>query len=430
MLIFLLYRIYFLVVGKAINLMKKILIVLVGILSISIFSTSCGKQETGQLIGVLDRPSWKGINPFGMVYVKSGVFHIGGNDQDIFSSYVQRPKVESIVGFFMDETEISNNEYRQFVYYVKDSIAHTIMGDFIQDDYGNESIDWDLGLDYSDEILDEMFLPEDERLTAGKEMDPRIMKFGYKTVDFNKAAHNRNIPRSELIEEHEVSVYPDTLVWIRDFAYSYNEPIARSYFSHPAYDDYPVVGITWEQANAFTHWRTDFWNKYRPEERLPEGFRLPTEYEWEYAARGGKDFSPYPWGGPYIRNSKGCLLANFKPGRGNYAEDGALYTARVDHYFPNDYGLYSMAGNVAEWTVSAYYDNTNAFIHDLNPDIKYSANEGDPDVLKRKVVRGGSWKDIGYYLQCGVRNWEYQDTSKSYIGFRCIINNLGRTLQE
>ena len=70
-----------------------------------------------------------------------------------------------------------------------------------------------------------------------------------------------------------------------------------------------------------------------------EDFRLPTEHEWEYAARGGHDLAPFPWGGYYIRNAKGCLLANFKPGRGNYPEDGGLYTVKADAYFPNDYGL-------------------------------------------------------------------------------------------
>ena len=82
-------------------------------------------------------------------------------------------------------------------------------------------------------------------------------------------------------------------------------------------------------------------------------FRLPTEAEWEYAARGGRDMAKYPWGNPYIRNSKGCMLANFKPGRGNYYDDGFAYTAPVASYFANDYGLYDMSGNVAEWCEDA-----------------------------------------------------------------------------
>ena len=68
-------------------------------------------------------------------------------------------------------------------------------------------------------------------------------------------------------------------------------------------------------------------------------FALPTEAQWEYAARGGRSESMFPWGNYYLRNKKGCLMANFKPGRGNYPEDGGFYTVRADAYWPNDFGL-------------------------------------------------------------------------------------------
>ena len=75
---------------------------------------SCGKkQQDGQLVGAMDRPKWGGINPYGMVYVPSGTLTIGQSDQDVFSTYLQRPKAISISGFFMDDTEITNNEYRR-----------------------------------------------------------------------------------------------------------------------------------------------------------------------------------------------------------------------------------------------------------------------------------------------------------------------------
>ena len=146
------------------------------------------------------------------------------------------------------------------------------------------------------------------------------------------------------------------------------------------------------------------------------------EAQWEYAARGGRSQAPYPWGGPYLRNKKGCLLANFKPGRGNYPEDGGFYTVRADAYWPNDFGLYNMAGNVAEWTSSLYYEGGYNFQHDMNPDIRYNATASDFPRMKRKVIRGGSWKDVGYFLQTSTRNYEYQDTAKAYIGFRCVID--------
>ena len=155
-------------------------------------------------------------------------------------------------------------------------------------------------------------------------------------------------------------------------------------------------------------------------------FRLPSEAEWEYAARGGRDLAPYPWGGPYIRNDQGCVLANFKPMRGDYVEDGTVYTAPVESYSPNDYGLYNMSGNVAEWTNTAFDETVYDFAFDLAPDYVYHAKVDDPPALHRKVIRGGSWKDIGYYCQTGTRAFEYSDTAKAYIGFRSVMSYLGR----
>ena len=410
--------------------MKKIANSLILFASVVLIMSSCGSNSYGELTGVLDRPSWSGINPYGMVYIPSGTLHIGQSDQDIFSTYTQRPKAISISGFFMDDTEITNNEYRQFVHWVRDSIAHSILGDFIEDDYGNERIDWEYEIDYTDETLDDMFYQGDMILNGKREMDTRQLNYAYEWVDWQKAASRENYSRTSLIQKEEINIYPDTLAWIRDFTYSYNEPFARNYFWHPAFDDYPVVGVNWKMAKAFTHWRSALWNKYKGSDVNTETFRLPTESEWEYAARGGKDLSPYPWGGPYVRNAKGCLLANFKPGRGNYPEDGGMTTVPADAYFPNDYGLYCMAGNVAEWTETAYEPNAYSFVHDLNPDMKYDAAEDDPDVLKRKVIRGGSWKDISYFIQTGTRHWEFQDTTKSYIGFRCALTYLGRSIND
>jgi formylglycine-generating enzyme required for sulfatase activity len=97
----------------------------------------------------------------------------------------------------------------------------------------------------------------------------------------------------------------------------------------------------------------------------------------------------------------------------------------VAQFKPNDFGLFDMAGNVAEWTASSYSSSSNASVHDLNPEFPYVARKDDPEVLHRKVVKGGSWKDVSYYMQCGVRTYEYQYESHSYIGFRCVRSVIG-----
>lgn len=401
--------------------------------------TGCSKKNKGsmlpndgQLHGVA--PSAKGAmsRPIGMVYVPSGTFHMGPSDEDVNYAYTARNKQVSISGFWMDATEITNNEYRQFSYWVRDSIAAKMMGFIKQGKDGNEYIDWKKAstIKWGDkatlEKIDAMIFTPDNRIFNKKEIDPKKLVYHSETFDYKEASRRENagVQRSKFIVKKDIEIYPDTLCWVRDFSYAYNEPMSKKYYGHPAFGNYPVVGVNWKQATAFCEWRTIYLNSFlESKNKASESdFRLPTEAQWEYAARGGRSQSPYPWGGPYLRNRKGCLLANFKPGRGNYPEDGGFYTVRADAYWPNDFGLYNMAGNVAEWTSSLYYEGGYSFQHDMNPDIRWNAKDSDPPRMKRKVIRGGSWKDVGYFLQTSTRNYEYQDTSKSYVGFRCVID--------
>jgi gliding motility-associated lipoprotein GldK len=411
--------------------------------------TSCKNEGNGQLIGVQNRQAWYDLDPFGMLYIKMGSFTMGPGDQDVPFAQTTQAKTVSVQAFYMDETEITNNEYRQFVYWVRDSIARRTLGEagndnflISQDIYGEDitpgpQINWEEKLKYispeAREGLNDMYLPENERFYRRKEIDTRKLMFEYYWLDLREAARRSNreqglTDRSVFLKKDVINVYPDTLAWIHDFTYSFNEPMTNMYFWHPAYDEYPVVGVTWKQARAFCIWRTQLMNSFLVNVEVPmvQDFRLPTESEWEYAARGGLSHSPYPWGGPYIRNQRGCFLANFKPMRGNYTDDGGFHTVRVATYNPNNYGLYEMAGNVAEWTNNAYDESAYNFAHDLNMDYQYEANENDLPALKRKVIRGGSWKDISYYTQVGSRTYEYQDTAKCYIGFRCVMSYLGR----
>jgi len=328
------------------------------------FGGGGGFKETGQdgeLTGVVDREGWKQTTPYGMTLVPSGTFHMGQADEDITSSKINMNKQVTIGGFYMDETEITNNEYRQF------------MDAFVGDGSG-----------------------------------------GGQAISDTSSVWDRQSAMDQL--------YPDTTVWMTDFAHHMGDPMTQYYYMHPAFDDYPVVGVTWTAAKVFCEWRTDHMNEYRASEGLfaMPNFRLPSEAEWEYASRGGRDMAKYPWGGPYLRNSKGCALANFKPGRGNYYDDGFQYTSPAGAYFANDYGLYDMAGNVTEWCEDAYHPASFPIVWDLNPTY---FDENEP----RKLTRGGSWKDIAFYVETGTRGYEYQDTCRSFIGFRCVMTYLGRS---
>lgn len=399
-----------------------------------------GLPDNGQLMGVAPstRPSMG--RPVGMVYVPQGAFHMGPSDEDVNFSYSARNKQVSINGFWMDATEITNNEYRQFTNWVRDSITAVAMNFVKVGQNQDTAIDLQKiktikygSKEVNEKIADKLIVPVDDRLYGRMDLDPD--KFVYRVEFYDlKGASQREaidsngkinrVARNKYIIRYDQQIYPDTLVWMRDFAYSYNEPMTKRYYAHPSFGNYPVVGVSWKQAFAFCNWRTHILNSYieRKKRNVESDFRLPTEAEWEYAARGGRAQSPYPWGGPYVRNKKGCLLANFKPGRGNYPEDGGMYTVRADAYWPNDWGLYNMAGNVAEWTGSYFLEGGYNFQHDMNPDIRFTADDNRPAREKRKVVRGGSWKDTWYFLQTGTRTFEYQDTAKSYIGFRCVID--------
>jgi formylglycine-generating enzyme required for sulfatase activity len=642
---------------------------------------SCEDVE-GNLVGVKGRDTFypdilgPGKVPYGMIYVPSGAYQTGEDDEDIMGLHTARTKTVSLQAFYMDASEISNNEYRQFVDWVRDSIAREKLyrrqsgedagqwvnqpDNFFKEPYrsliskgsdlqgantpfepfldsatiedldrlylnmtGYQSkksnklnsmgtgekalinkvtrknfddglvmstndvdailsaysggannkltdmkktedpkladlepiikeqkgriqnrkyftLNWEVPIEYADPeiafLLSDMFLSEDEQYFKNKQLDTRLLFYDYYWIDFKEAAkrgkiqtadvdsrksynysddklsgaHHRDplskdyknnglhrstlnadgsqvmydetlnafvdekdstatyIPRdinnnalvegdilinpgqdldlgftntkgqhnairghsdrSRFIVKEKIHVYPDTMCWVRDFTYSFHDPMTQNYFWHTAYDNYPVVGVTWSQAKAFSVWRTQLFHSWLLSngDLFVNDFRLPSEAEWERGARGDLDLSQYPWGGPYIRNANGCFLANFKPMRGRYFEDGGFHTVKVYSYQPNTFGLYCMAGNVAEWCSTAFDESAYEFSHDINPEYQYDAKDGDHPVKKRKVIRGGSWKDIGYYLMNSTRTFEYQDTAKSYIGFRNVMTHLGR----
>jgi formylglycine-generating enzyme len=430
--------------------------------------TSCGSSNNGELTGVLGRKKFFEPEPFEMAFVPAGNFMMGPSDQDAVFAMNSISKSVTVDAFWIDQCEITNNKYRQFVYYVRDSILRTKLGNaditdrqyFMVDAEGTviepNVLNWEEKIDPKEETtkatIEEMYYPPEERFNGKKQVDIRKLNYSYFWVDNQSAAKStykfdyaNNTgkyegqitnndgtrtdikDRSSFIKHNIINVYPDTLCWIRDFTYSFNDPQSSLYFWHPSFDDYPVVGVSWVQATAFSIWRTDYMNSALRKEGIADvqAYRLPLESEWEYAARGGLDLSMYPWGGPYTRNYKGCFLANFKPLRGNYIDDGNVYAGKVGSYEPNEYGLYDMSGNVAEWTCCAYHPSAYIFEHDLNSNYEYNAKPQDPPVLKRKVIRGGSWKDIAYFLQTSSRDYEYQDSTKPFVGFRNVRSYIG-----
>ena len=450
--------------------MKKYLLI---VLSTFLY-LGCGNKR-GELIGVKQK-KWFPEKPYGMTLVEGGAFIMGKQDDDIAQLKNATAKTVTVRSFYMDETEITNSEYRQFVHWVRDSIALAMLArksdelnqgeeasaegigeyafkdadtadqspfqkymrenyyDLPDDPYAGRPLNWDQTLEWDPnsyvdeayvEVMDSLYLPPEVWYNGEMKIDVNKLIYKYSWFDAEAASAERAVnPQSRdrlpFIKKEEIEIYPDTTVWIKDFNYSYNEPMHNDYFSHPAYQDYPVVGISWKQAVAFCNWRTHYKNSYQKEKNKPlvNNFRLPTEAEWEYAARGGIPAGTYPWGSPYLLNDRGCFLANFKPLRGDYSSDQAMYAVEAKSFLPNDYNLYNMAGNVAEWTESSYDPGAYEYVSSLNPNM--SLNDE-----KRKVVRGGSWKDVAYFLRVSSRDYEYQDTARSYIGFRTVQDYLG-----
>ena len=443
----------------------------------AMFLYSCGSNDRGELTGIKYKKKWFSEKPFGMALIPGGSFTMGKQDQDVIGTMSTPTKTVTIRPYYMDETEITNNEYKEFVFWVRDSIVRTRLGiqqefaellttteegesgpsggihdyafavadttdatpyqKYMYDNYYSfgEGIDsikplsWETDIiwkkeDFPDvdyvEVMDSLFVSREEAVDGVPTFNVKLLNYRYTWFDRNNAAKKggkiKNFMKNEIL-----NVYPDTAVWVKDFNYSYNDPMHQDYFHHQSYGDYPVVGVSWEQANAFCNWRTRKKNDYLKSKKnrisVPD-FRLPTEAEWEYAARGGLEFATYPWGSGGTQSDRGCFLANFKPVRGNYAADGALYTMEAKSYNANDYGLYNMAGNVSEWTNTAYNLSSYYMASTMNPNVENRKN-------KRKIIRGGSWKDVAYFLEVGSRDYEYADTARSYIGFRTVQNYLG-----
>ena len=330
-----------------------------------------------------------------LVFIEGGRSTLGSFEEDILNSRDNIERTVTVASFYMDATEVSNINWIEYLHYVK--------------------------LDSSREFY--------------------------------------------------LSALPDTTVWTSDLAF--NDPYKDHYLRYPGFRFYPVVGVSWLQANDYCKWRTSMVNIKLAEDAgvevpaesggrialetgvvLPD-YRLPTEAEWEYAAQGliGTQWLDenqthqrvYPWDGHSVRNpygkQMGYFLANFKRGRGDYAgiagklNDGAMITSYVYEFPPNDYGLYDMAGNVNEWVQDLYRPLSFQDVDDLNP-VRRDGTLDEADKYdsenfnslindKVRVYKGGSWKDVAYWMSPGTRRFLDQDSSTATIGFRCAMIRAG-----
>ena len=345
----------------------------------------------------------------GLKFIQGGTFIMGRTAPNIMHNWNNNPRRVSLPSFYMDETEVRNQDYREYLNW----ISH------VYPDY------------------------------------PEVYR----------------------------EALPDTLVW-RD-RLAYNEPYVYNYFRHPSFNEYPVVGVSWEQANKFCVWRTNrvnemllIQNGYLKPNKEQKGentfdteaylagqydgnvntkdgeakrasisdgvilpsYRLPTEAEWEFAAYGlignSKDERVverkiFPWNGHYLRNpdlaSRGKMMANFSRGRGDYMgtagslNDGGDFTVHVRSYWPNDYGLYCMAGNVNEWVGDVYRPLSTEDVSDINP---YRGNvfmtyvkDQDGNIaekdslgqLKRRLLKDEEIKERDNYTTADNRNYKDGD---------------------
>lgn len=270
---------------------------------------------------------------------------------------------------------------------------------------------------------------------------------------------------------------PNVNKWIEGL--SENEPFLRNYFTHPSFNEYPVVSVSWEQAIEYCIWRTDRANELllirRGAIRAPDfeligrlttleeiqeavfssaryfssiqdniaqttsglfyNFRLPTEDEWEFAAHARRKTDPedkiriYPWSETiYPRltpKQRAQQNAQFNSGRDSNTNVFSR-TVPAGHFAPNDFGLYNMAGNVNEWVFDQYSSRGN--LNRIQPtDVldlflpEFHTN-GDS-----RVYKGGSWKDPRYWLHPSTRRYLDRSASANDIGFRCAMSMIPGT---
>ncbi len=314
--------------------------------------------------------------PPGMISIEGGTFTMGKVQDDVMHDWNNSPSQQHVQSFFMDETEVTNKMYSEYLFWVKTVFPPT------EENYKNiyygaipDTLVWRNRLGYNETMTNNYL-----RHPAYADY-PVVGVNWIQATEFSKWRTDRV---NENILEREGFLKRDSKI---------NDVSAESNFSTETYLNAPskTMGgneeVVLKGGRNFKRVTDSSKNVYAQRSSgliLPD-YRLPTEAEWEYAALalvGNREFNiykgqkKYPWNGQYTRNSKrlyrGDQLANFKQGKGDYggiagwSDDGADITNKVKSYAPNDFGLYDMAGNVAEWVQDVYRPIVDDEANDFN----------------------------------------------------------------
>jgi formylglycine-generating enzyme required for sulfatase activity len=229
-----------------------------------------------------------------------------------------------------------------------------------------------------------------------------VTNFEYRTFLFDLVMQQRT--------DDFLAAKPDEAMWTKSFGPD-AAVMVNLYFSHPAYDNYPVINIPRTGAELYCKWLFEEAQKYAGEKALPFfKVRIPTRQEWVNAASVQGKNPTFPWGGESIQNDKQCYLANHKPTDSTYFDDGGLFTVRVNSYTANDYGLYNMSGNVAEMVVDGF---PNAIKMDPS----------DSSAVFTPGTAGGGWMNTADEVQISAAdNHPNESNPHPNIGFRVVMS--------
>lgn len=361
--------------------------------------------------------------PLSVVEIPTGNF-VMADSEDSSSSILKKEQSKPVLisGFYISQAEVTNAQYKEFVNWVRDSIAaRTLGGEYVKIDAGDTAINWKTAskINYDDpKILDQLgdlIISPEKSLNNKRSLDPTKLVYLMQGFNFKEAAkaENKNRNPKDFIYKYAVPIYPDTLCWVRDFGYSNNEQMAVNYFKSPKYQNYPVVGVNWNQANSFCDWMTkQKIYDYQKKNNLAEGgkCRLPTEAEWAYAASLDENAE--------TANKK----ANKKDDEAQPEIQDKLFPAYVNNSKKGKAGLFNMADNVSEWMITSYYEGSENFQNRFNPDIQFGTPESQSKFQRRKVIRGGSWKDSPSMVTTNNRTYDDMEAAHSYLGFRVVVN--------